>query len=74
MARVAVVGGGVIGLTAALALVGDGHEVGVITRERWPETTSAVAGGLWFPYLAEPRARVVGWAAETLRWLLALPP
>ncbi|HEY9394844.1 MAG TPA: FAD-dependent oxidoreductase, partial [Nocardioides sp.] len=70
--RVTVVGAGVIGLSCAVRLLEAGHEVSVIGRERTSGTTSAVAGGFWFPYLAEPRDRVTAWAAETFRELARL--
>ncbi|MFE7226121.1 NAD(P)/FAD-dependent oxidoreductase [Nocardioides sp. NPDC057577] len=70
--RVTVVGAGVIGLSCAVRLVEAGHEVSVIGRERTSGTTSAVAGGFWFPYLAEPRDRVTVWAAETFGELARL--
>ncbi|GGZ38435.1 amino acid oxidase [Streptomyces poonensis] len=61
-----VVGGGVIGLTTALVLAEDGRRVRVWTREPAERTTSAVAGGLWWPYRIEPEARVGAWALESL--------
>ncbi|MFD4327627.1 NAD(P)/FAD-dependent oxidoreductase [Nocardioides sp. NPDC058538] len=70
--RVTVVGAGVIGLSCAVRLLEAGHEVSVIGRERTSGTTSAVAGGFWFPYLAEPRDRVTAWAVETFRELARL--
>lgn len=70
--RVTVVGAGVIGLSCAVRLLEAGHEVSVIGRERTTGTTSAVAGGFWFPYLAEPRERVTAWAAETFLELARL--
>ena len=70
--RVTVVGAGVIGLSCAVRLLEAGHEVNVIGRERTSGTTSAVAGGFWFPYLAEPRDRVTTWAAETFLELARL--
>ena len=70
--RITVVGAGVIGLSCAVRLLEAGHEVSVIGRERTSGTTSAVAGGLWFPYLAEPRERVVAWATETFHELTRL--
>ncbi|MEU6402343.1 FAD-dependent oxidoreductase [Streptomyces sp. NPDC046985] len=67
-----VAGGGVIGLTTALALAEAGRRVRVWTREPAERTTSAVAGGLWWPYRIEPEALVGDWALQTLdvyrRW------
>ncbi|TQL67506.1 D-amino-acid:oxygen oxidoreductase (deaminating) [Nocardioides albertanoniae] len=70
--RVTVVGAGVIGLSCAVRLLEAGHRVSVIGRERTTGTTSAIAGGFWFPYLAEPRERVAAWAAETFHELSRL--
>ena len=61
MAQVTVVGGGVVGLTAALGLARAGHVVRCVRDEPVADTVSAVAGGLWFPYNVEPRDRVLGW-------------
>ena len=79
--RVAVVGGGVIGLSTALRLAEKGREsrdcelsVAVLARGFGPETTSGGAGGLWEPYKLgdTPPELVNRWAAETLAHLLAL--
>ena len=60
MARVTVVGAGVVGLTCAVRLLEDGHRVDVLARDLPLETTSAVAAAVWYPYLAFPRERVLG--------------
>jgi D-amino-acid oxidase len=60
--RVIVVGAGVIGLTCAVRLAESGYEVAVLARDLPLETTSAVAGAVWGPYLAEPADRVAAWA------------
>ena len=59
------VGAGVSGLTSAIRLAEAGHTVDVLARELPLETTSAVAGGVWLPYLAEPVDEVVRWARRT---------
>lgn len=61
MARVTVVGAGVVGLSCAVRLLEAGHRVDVLARELPRETTSAVAAAIWYPYLAEPRDRVLAW-------------
>lgn len=66
MARVTVVGGGVVGLTSALELALAGHTVSCVRDMAVADTVSAVAGGLWFPYHVEPRERVLGWGSVTL--------
>jgi D-amino-acid oxidase len=60
-----VVGAGVVGLTCAVRLAEDGHDVHVLARDLPQETTSAVAAAWWYPYLALPQERVMGWAART---------
>ncbi len=64
---VVVLGGGVIGLTTAVVLAESGRRVRLWTREPAQETTSAVAGALWWPYRIEPEEQVGAWAAATLR-------
>ncbi|MFF1463894.1 FAD-dependent oxidoreductase [Streptomyces sp. NPDC058330] len=66
-ADVVVVGGGVSGLATALVLTERGHRVRVWSRDAAADTTSAVAGGLWWPYRIEPEALVGDWSLETLR-------
>ncbi len=70
--RVVVVGAGVVGLTCAVRLAEAGHQVDVLARDLPPETTSAVAGGLWMPALVEPVADVVRWARATHAELTSL--
>ncbi|WP_037657742.1 FAD-dependent oxidoreductase, partial [Streptomyces aurantiacus] len=65
-ADVVVVGGGVIGLTTAVVLAERGRRVRLWTRDPAERTTSAVAGGLWWPYRIEPEALVGEWSLETL--------
>lgn len=72
MARVIVVGAGVVGLTCAVRLLEQGHEVGVVARDLPLETTSGVAAALWYPYRAYPFERVAGWAATTYAELASL--
>ncbi|HEX6418804.1 MAG TPA: FAD-dependent oxidoreductase [Acidimicrobiales bacterium] len=61
-AEVIVVGAGVVGLTCALRLAEAGHPVRVVAREPPPNTTSAVAAAVWYPYRAYPFDLVLGWA------------
>ena len=46
---VAVLGGGVMGLTTALILARRGHSVTVYAEQMHPNTTSNIAGALWLP-------------------------
>lgn len=61
-----VVGGGIAGLTTAVVLAESGRRVRVWAREPAERTTSAVAGGLWWPYRIEPERLVGAWALESL--------
>jgi len=72
MARVIVVGAGVIGLSCAVRLLERGHRVDVLARELPLETTSAVAAALWYPYRAYPQDKVTGWAEAGYRELSRL--
>jgi D-amino-acid oxidase len=74
MARVIVVGAGVVGLSCAVRLLEQGHQVSVVARDLPLETTSAVAAALWYPYRAYPFERVAAWAATTYAELARLAP
>jgi D-amino-acid oxidase len=63
--RITVAGAGVIGLSCAVRLAEAGYAVDVLARDLPLETTSAVAGGLWMPFLAEPADLVNAWARST---------
>ncbi|WP_326656276.1 FAD-dependent oxidoreductase [Streptomyces sp. NBC_00385] len=65
---VIVVGGGVSGLTTAMVLAERGDRVRVWSAAPAAATTSAVAGGLWWPYRIEPQDRVSDWSLASLRW------
>ncbi len=64
-ADVIVVGCGVIGLTAAIALREAGFDARVVTAELPEATTSGVAAAIWYPYKAYPEDRVLSWGKET---------
>ena len=59
------VGAGVVGLTCAVRLAEDGHDVHVLARDLPLETTSAVAAAWWYPYLAMPQERVTAWSTRS---------
>lgn len=72
MARVIVVGAGVVGLSCAVRLLEAGHTVDVVARDLPLETTSAVAAALWYPYRAYPYERVTAWSRSSYRELETL--
>ncbi|WP_328560371.1 FAD-dependent oxidoreductase [Streptomyces coelicoflavus] len=71
-ANAVVIGAGVAGLTTAVCLAESGMRVRVDSDLTPGETTSAAAGAMWDPYLAEPRDLVERWARTTLSELTAL--
>ena len=70
--RVAIVGAGVSGLTCGVVFAERGHRTTIFAREIGQETTSAVAGALWFPYDVEPADKAIPWALETYQTLIEL--
>ncbi len=69
---VLVVGAGVSGLTTAVCLAEAGHGVEIRTDRLPPDTTSAVAGAIWGPYLVETGERATRWRRATLAVLREL--
>lgn len=65
MARVIVVGAGVIGLTCGVRLAEQGHRVDVVARDLPRETTSAVAAAFWSPPDGPADPRESAWAARS---------
>ncbi|KAG6616954.1 D-aspartate oxidase [Phytophthora cinnamomi] len=73
--RVVVVGGGVIGLTSALALLQSGFTSVRVVADKFEATTSHVAGGLWMPFALPDgvdTARPRKWCEVTYAWLETL--
>jgi len=70
--RVAIVGAGVSGLTCGVVFAERGHRPTIFAREIGPQTTSAVAAALWFPYDVEPADKAILWALETYQTLIDL--
>ncbi len=64
---IAVIGGGVSGLTTALSLAKAGYKTTVVSKDHYSgATTSIAAAALWVPYKAEPKEKVAAWALRTL--------
>jgi D-amino-acid oxidase len=62
---IGIVGAGVSGLTCGALLAENGFRVTIFAAETTPNTTSAAAGAIWFPYDAEPAEAVIRWALGT---------
>jgi glycine/D-amino acid oxidase-like deaminating enzyme len=76
MREVLIIGGGVVGLTTAVVLAEDGVRVRLWSREPAEGSTSAVAGGLCWPYRIEPAEQAVAWAVQSFRtftWMAERP-
>ncbi|MET9554619.1 FAD-dependent oxidoreductase [Streptomyces sp. NPDC006645] len=72
---VIVIGGGVVGLTTAVVLAEQGRRerrVRVWSRDPAADTTSAVAGALFWPYRIEPAELVGPWSLRSLREYVTL--
>ncbi len=70
MPEIIVIGGGVIGLSSALALQATGYNPRILTREAPTATTSAAAGAIWSGRALEGREQ--GWAHASLERYLRL--
>src|SRR5688500_3305205 len=70
--RITILGAGVSGLTCGVRLLEDGHDVTIVARDLPADTTSAVAGAVWFPYRVAPNERTGPWAEASYRRFAAL--
>lgn len=69
---IVVLGAGVAGFTTAVTLLEAGHQVEVWAKAFPPNTTSNVAAAIWFPYRAEPFAKVKAWGIFSLKKFIEL--
>lgn len=69
---IAVVGAGVVGLSAGVRLLEAGYGVVVYAAAVSPGTTSDVAGAYWYPYGVAARGRLERWARATYEALEGL--
>jgi D-amino-acid oxidase len=69
---VAIVGGGVSGLTCGVLFAERGHRVVIFAEQIGQQTTSGAAAAMWFPYDAEPADKVIPWALATYKTLVDL--
>ena len=65
--KVAVIGVGISGLTTSLLFAQRGHSVKIISELPLSQSTSYVAGALWYPSKLEPQDLVRTWALSSLR-------
>lgn len=64
-----VIGAGVSGLSSAILLLKAGFNVTIWTKDTSPNVTSDIAAAIWYPYLSEPRDKVIKWSQDTFRYL-----
>ena len=69
---VAIIGAGVSGLTCGVVFAERGFRAVIFAQQIGQQTTSGAAGALWFPYDAEPAAKVIPWALATYKVLVDL--
>src|SRR2546423_14192109 len=69
---VAIIGAGVSGLTCGVFFAERGFPVKIFAEQTGQQTTSGAAGALWFPYDAEPIAKVIPWALASYKVLVDL--
>jgi D-amino-acid oxidase len=70
--QVTILGAGVSGLTTAVVLERQGHDVTVVAEEKGFATTSGAAGAVWFPFHVGPPERALEWARVTRERLTAI--
>ena len=69
---IAIVGGGVSGLTCGVLFAERGFRAAIFAEQIGQQTTSGAAAALWFPYDAEPADKVIPWALSTYKVLVDL--
>ncbi|MCK9519827.1 MAG: FAD-binding oxidoreductase, partial [Dehalococcoidia bacterium] len=63
--QVTIVGAGVVGLTTAVVLQREGHDVRVVAQKPGLEATSGAAGAIWMPVRITPGGREFGWSKRS---------
>ena len=69
---IAIIGAGVSGLTCGVVFAESGWQAEIFAKEIGPETTSAAAAAIWFPYDVEPLDKAIEWAQESFGTLKQL--
>lgn len=67
MKSATVVGCGIVGLTAAIALQEAGFHVKILAREKHENTLSTKVGAIWFPFEIQPKEKANDWASLSYR-------
>ena len=70
--RVAIIGGGVSGLTCGVVFAENGYRTAIFAKEVGQQTTSGAAAAVWFPYDAEPLKKIIPRALQTFDLLADL--
>ncbi|MEO1712248.1 MAG: FAD-dependent oxidoreductase, partial [Bacteroidota bacterium] len=60
--RLKIIGAGIVGICTAVRCLEAGHSVQLVYAAPPSQTTSAQAGAIWLPYLAEPLEKVLPWS------------
>src|ERR1700731_3450230 len=68
----AIIGAGVSGLTCGVLFAEREFRTAIFAEQIGQQTTSGAAGALWFPYDAEPAAKVIWWALACYKVLVDL--
>lgn len=72
MARITVVGAGVIGLSTAIRLREAGHDATIVAERRTPQTTSDRSGAVFTPFRAQGCPDALAWARGSFEAYSAL--
>ncbi len=67
--KVLIIGAGVSGLSSGILLLQSGFKVEIWAKDMPEDTTSNIAAAFWYPYLCNPREKVIGWSKDTLNYL-----
>ncbi|HSX18571.1 MAG TPA: FAD-dependent oxidoreductase [Candidatus Saccharimonadales bacterium] len=67
--EILVLGAGVSGLSTGILLLKQGFEVTIWAKDLPPNITSSKAGASWFPYLCDPKDKVIKWGKASLAYL-----
>lgn len=71
--KIAIIGGGITGVTTGLALQEAGHAVSIYSRDPFEKTTSFAAGAVIYPVACEESDRVLRWFQKTHDILKSFP-